>query len=460
MSLLPTLQQAAASPATNQAALPTGADAGGYRIIARLAAGGCGAVYRAEHRILGRDVAIKVLHRELLTSPTMRQRFVREARVMSRLRHPNVVDVYEFGELPDGRPFYVMELLDGITLERAIEAHGRYAPREVLAIIAPVCAALHVAHRHGLVHRDLKSANVFVAAPGEQIKVIDFGIAKCPRDTDGCSDISAVDERLGTPHAMAPEQILGGPVDARTDVYALGVLTFELLTGALPFKSLDRKELLRQHLEAPPPSAAALTPLPRALDALVTRALQKDAQLRPPSARAFAHELARAIGAGRSTVTSARGVVLYAHCEPTDVAAIEDAALDEVGHRVELAVERVTRAGFAVVCQTATTLLAVRLSSDQEQQRAMLAAREVWRLLYDSVPGWRATVALHAGELTVDGNADGPAALGGALLRPTGWLPIQRGRLLASDAFLGECDGRDDLLAFERFSAERLPRSA
>ncbi|MBS2022739.1 MAG: serine/threonine protein kinase, partial [Deltaproteobacteria bacterium] len=196
---------------------------GDYVLEELLAVGGCGTVYSARHRLLGRPAAIKVLHRELSTSPEMFERFVREARVVNQIRHPNIVDVYGFGEVDTGRPFLVMELLSGVGLQTMLERRHRLAPAEALLYLEPICAALRAAHEAGVVHRDLKANNVMVLAEGDspRVKLLDFGIAKLVRPSPGDAQLTAVGQRLGTPTAMAPEQIRGGTIDARTDIYAL-----------------------------------------------------------------------------------------------------------------------------------------------------------------------------------------------------------------------------------------------
>ena len=163
-----------------------GTFAGSYVLKRELASGGGGTVYEAQHRLLGRRAAVKVLRRELAGSPQMVARFLREALAVNMIKHPNIVDIYEFGELPDGRPFYVMELLEGTDLRSVLHDQGRISPPEVLEYLEPVCSALEAAHARGIVHRDLKASNIFIAAtsngdnsaPKRVVKLLDFGIAK------------------------------------------------------------------------------------------------------------------------------------------------------------------------------------------------------------------------------------------------------------------------------------------
>ena len=287
----PTLSLPGSTPGTAAALsgaeeLAPGALAGAWQVERLLARGGHGVIYVAVHRDTGRRAALKVLSRRFAASPEMAARFVREGRVLSRLSHPNVVRYLELGLLLDGRAFCAMELLEGQTLHDLVSARGRLAPSESLALLEPVCAALDAAHRAGVVHRDVKASNVIVATGDPPlVKLLDFGVAR-PAEAAG-EALTTVGERLGSAHAMAPEQIRGGPVDARTDVYALGVLLYQLLTGALPFWSDDPHELDRLQLDAPPPRAGLVAPVPPAVDAVIERALAKRPDDRHPSAVAF-----------------------------------------------------------------------------------------------------------------------------------------------------------------------------
>src|SRR5437016_4163176 len=243
--------------------LAPGDRAGEYLILGTIASGGCGTVYTAEHRVLGRKAAVKVLHSQLASSPEMVERFVREARVVNRIGHPNIVDIYEFGELGDKRPYFVMELLEGTSLATIVERRGRLTAAQALSYLEPVCDALRAAHSAGVVHRDLKASNVAVVKEGDppRVKLLDFGIAKLVRTAPGERGLTAVGQRIGTPYAMAPEQIRGGAIDTRVDIYALGVLLYQLLTGRYPFISGDPVEMERLHVESPPPRPSAMAPV-------------------------------------------------------------------------------------------------------------------------------------------------------------------------------------------------------
>jgi len=258
-----------------------------YRVLERLAQGGMGAVYRGEHIELGRDVAIKFLHEWAATEPSFVKRFEVEARAMARLQHPNVAQVIDVGVV-SGAPFVVMELVAGQTLYDLLDG-GPVSPPRAIELARQVLAALAHAHGHGVIHRDIKPANLIVASSefGDQVKVLDFGLAKIAAGATGLTGAFAV----GTPSYMPPEQGLGGEIDARTDLYAVGVLLFELLTGAPPFVRDDPAEVIAAHRSTPPPRLAERMPgrvCSPELEAVVARALAKAPADRYPSAGEFA----------------------------------------------------------------------------------------------------------------------------------------------------------------------------
>jgi predicted ATPase/DNA-binding SARP family transcriptional activator len=254
---------------------PAGQDPlhGRYRLLGELGRGGMGTVYRAHDTLLERDVAIKVLEGAALGGEG-RARLLREARVVAQLSHPNIVTVFDVGE-SDGNPFIVMELVPGTTLyeQRPDGVDG------ILAVTRQICAALAHAHGQGIVHRDLKPENVLVAPDGTA-KLMDFGLARLV-----ASRLTQEGAIVGTVFYLAPEQAQGGPLDGRADLYALGVMLYELTTGQLPFSGDDPLEVISQHLHAPAVPPRQRNPdLPPALDNLILRLLEKDPQQRPASA--------------------------------------------------------------------------------------------------------------------------------------------------------------------------------
>ena len=256
---------------------------GEYEVQQRLGQGGMGVVYAAVHPLIGKRAAIKILKKELCADPTSLERFVDEARVVNQIGHPNIVDVFAFGEMPDGRSYFVMELLEGETL-RARVARSRLTLDEVRGIIKPLARALQAAHDKGVIHRDLKPDNVFlVDLPDEppRAKLLDFGIAKLARD-DRRVEKTATGALVGTPQYIAPEQAKGYLVDPRADIYALGAMLFELLTGRPPFIADNAMEMVAKHLmEAPVSPSSLVRGISPELDDLVLRMLAKTPDGRP-----------------------------------------------------------------------------------------------------------------------------------------------------------------------------------
>jgi predicted Ser/Thr protein kinase len=284
---------------------------GAYDIQREVGRGGMGVVYLATDRRLGRRVALKVIVPELAADPQFRQRFEREARVAATLEHPHVVPVYEAGE-HDGSLFIAMRFIDGRDLATEVRDHGRVAPDRLGRIVAQVAGALDAAHRSGVVHRDVKPANVLLTGAGddEQAYLTDFGLT---REAASESGLTLTGQWVGTVDYAAPEQILGEPTDARSDVYALGCLAFQALTGKPPFQGAPAARLFA-HMNEPPPSACAARPeLRPEVDAALARAMAKKPADRFQSAGDLGRALAAAL-VGRAQVeperTVARGAAL------------------------------------------------------------------------------------------------------------------------------------------------------
>ena len=267
---------------------------GRYRLVERLAAGGMGVVYRAERLGLARQVAVKFLHRSSALVENHRLRFEREAAAMSRVTHPNLVGIIDYGSA-DGVPYLVMDFHPGVSLRGALKA-GAMPPRRALHIARQILAGIGSAHASSVVHRDLKPANVLlVGSPGEDlVKILDFGVAKLIEGDGGPSDLSAVaGHALGTPEYMAPEQARCERVDHRTDIYAIGVLLYEMLTGRLPFQAEGDLAILHKHIEETPRGLRVIVPeISAPLEAATLRALEKDPQGRWQSAAEFSRALA------------------------------------------------------------------------------------------------------------------------------------------------------------------------
>ncbi len=267
---------------------------GSYRITQKLGEGGMGVVYKGVHPNIGSRVAIKLLSPECAKSPSLVERFFAEARAVNVIRHDNIVTVSDLASLPDGRPYIVMEYLDGAPLSAIIQRTGALPLGTLVTLMAELLDALGAAHDKGIVHRDLKPDNVFVTASG-RVKVLDFGIAKLRPELGGISDATRTGSLLGTPHYMSPEQAAGRPVDHRSDLYSAGVILFECATGQRPFVVDSLYELLRAHVELMPTAPTVLRrEIPPLLEQVLLRSLQKDPNFRFQSAAEFAQALAQA----------------------------------------------------------------------------------------------------------------------------------------------------------------------
>ncbi|WP_441285840.1 serine/threonine-protein kinase [Sorangium sp. KYC3313] len=439
-------------------ALPAGAVVGGYVLDDVRLGGGFGVVHRAVPVGGGAPVALKVLRRGLSLLPAILRRFQREAEVLARLKHPAIVEVRGVGALDDGRPYIAMEWVEGRSLAAELSARGAFSPPEAVALLEEVGGALAAAHAIGVVHRDVKAQNVMVCpgagglgAPG--VKLVDFGIAKLlrPRDVDRARGAKSSSLILGTPLTMAPEQILGGAVDARTDIYAVGLLAYQLVTGELPFQGADAVETEEMHLRAPPPCPSDRAPVSAAFGAVVRRCLAKEPADRyagvPELLAALRQAVARAVGApGRQTVAPAArspvgaplvGAGAHGQCAPRGPCAallVEarlsapdeagDEALADVERLVQAARAALVRLGATLVVESADALLAALPAPyDRAPELALGWALELWAALgarAGASPEVLPRLALHAAE---------PEAL-------RGWAPAATGAgVFVTDAF-------------------------
>lgn len=264
-----------------------------YVIQERIGTGGMGIVYRAVQPLIGKQVAIKVMRAQFAQAHQLVQRLLVEARVVNAIPHRGIIDIFGFGQLEDGRPYVVMELLQGLSLDRLLRRKGRLGVDEAVKILDEVLDALGAAHRRGVVHRDLKPGNVFLvegAAGARSLKLLDFGIAKVA-STPAANALTVHGLLLGTPEYMSPEQVRGGEVEPTSDLYAVGVMAFEMLTGQVPFGG-EQVRVLFAHVEDAPPALSSLVPgVPPALERLVSRLLAKAPAQRYPSADAVRQEL-------------------------------------------------------------------------------------------------------------------------------------------------------------------------
>ncbi len=350
--------------------LPAGTPVGTYLIQSLIASGGGGMVYRAQHALLGRKAAVKVLRREIASSQEAVARFAREAQVVNRIRHPNIVDIYEFGQLPDGRRYFVMELLEGEDLLALLKRRGRLSPAEILDLLIPLCSALETAHTAGVVHRDVKASNICVAQINGQkvLKLLDFGIAKLLRPEAGDLALSTFGMRLGTPCAMAPEQIRGEPVDQRVDIYSLGVLAYHLLTGRYPFSASSVQELDRLHLEAPPPRPSLAAPVTPAFDAVVLRCMEKDARRRFQQVSHFLEAWQQAMQqtapAAADPARQVLGPVVYVEVRTEGDAEEDESVLEDVCVVLDQAEQSLRAAGFELPVCTGSAVLGLLVGGE------------------------------------------------------------------------------------------------
>ena len=276
-----------------------------YEVIAPLAEGGMGAVYRARRTLLGDEVAIKIVRADH-SGPAPRERFMRESRACARLRHPNIVSILDFNVDEQDHPFLVMELLNGRSLKDEIAARGRLPLADVQTIVPALCGALQFAHSLGIVHRDLKPANVVAHefTPGERVyKIVDFGLANIRESADE-TRLTGPHEFLGTIAYASPEQLTGGEIDARSDIYSLGAVVFEMLTGRVPYPGADPMSVLSGHLNQPVPRPTNLVAdLPAWVDVAVCRALAKSPRDRWSDIADFGRAFVPADTSARTTVS-------------------------------------------------------------------------------------------------------------------------------------------------------------
>jgi serine/threonine protein kinase len=291
-----------------------------YELMARLGTGATGTVYRARRLHIGDEVAIKILSQDYVLADSALERFRREARSAAMIRHPNVVSIHDFCESEPGAPAYiVMELVRGVSLRELLQQEGRLSAARAVALMGDICSGVGVAHRQGVVHRDLKPDNIIVTAPEfegerETAKVVDFGIAKL-RDTTAEFKLTKTGSLVGTPFYMSPEQLHGETLDARSDVYSLGAMLYEMLAGTPPFNANSLAELITKQLNNEPPPFDPALDLPPALESVCRRAMAKQPASRPADAGVLGRDLQSALASSSSGIESPRSSL----AEPTVV---------------------------------------------------------------------------------------------------------------------------------------------
>ena len=281
--------------------------AGRFRVECEIGRGGMGTVYRASHLGLERPVAIKILKQEFAAYPEVADRFMREARTMARLKHPRAAIIFDAGHLADGRPFIVMEYVEGSTLAETLAREGPFAPERAVRVVSEICEVLSEAHALGVVHRDLKPSNIIINERG--VCVLDFGIAKVLQDSTDVTRTHPTTESglvIGTPRYMSPEQCLGHRVGPATDLYSVGVLLYEMLAGRPPFVDQLSSVVLVNQATAQPPALLSLRPdVPRALALAVHTLLAKNPAHRPATAAEACRMVERSVERARREASHA-----------------------------------------------------------------------------------------------------------------------------------------------------------
>lgn len=272
-----------------------------YFIESVIGHGGMGVVYKARHELMDRTVAIKMLLSQLISDSLSVKRFQQEAKAASRLKHPNVITLYDFGVSPSGQPYLVMDYLQGVSLADVIKKDGHVGVDRSIKIFKQACSALQHAHQQGVIHRDLKPGNIMLIETEDEkdfVKVVDFGVAKLMAGEDEAQRLTQTGEVCGSPVYMSPEQCMGQKLDARSDVYSMGVVIYEALTGRLPLLGKSMVETMSKHISEMPPAFNAVRPdlyIPERLETVVFRALAKNPDDRLQSMEALEQELEFAV---------------------------------------------------------------------------------------------------------------------------------------------------------------------
>lgn len=336
-----------------------------YRIEERLGIGGMGTVYRARHVLIDRAVAVKVLNQRFVEDEAARARFQREARAAGRLQHINAVGVTDFGQTSEGFVYIVMELLEGRTLRETLAREAPFETARAVAVMLQAAAAVEAAHEAGVIHRDLKPANIFITQRADVpavVKVLDFGIAKLAADTldeDEPKTLTQVGVMIGTPRYMSPEQCNGRELTPASDVYSLGVILYEMLTGAAPFSGSTPLAIALKHLgDQPRPPRELVQTIPADLERIVLHALEKRPEDRPANAGEFRKELlqvAESLGLEHSAVTLV-----------SDLDALRGAGVESPSGRLVIDIARLRESGAFTSGASELTIVGNRATSEKK----------------------------------------------------------------------------------------------
>jgi eukaryotic-like serine/threonine-protein kinase len=301
-----------------------------YLIEEHLGSGGMCNVYSASHTGMGKQFAVKVLRHELAADPKVAERFEQEARAASSIHHPHAINVVDYGHDESGQPFIVMDLVKGETLGELLRNSGPLTTERTANILRQACGALEAAHKVGVIHRDIKPDNIIIARydGSDWVQVVDFGVAKILEDVRGRASLTGANIIVGTPRYMSPEQCEEKPVDARSDIYSLGVVLYEMLSGEAPFEGSSSTRLLVAHASEPPPPLREKRPdLPAEVEAVVMSALDKDPAQRPQSAAELTRMFETAAGFGKAArVATGRGGAFSRISVPIGEDTLEDEA--------------------------------------------------------------------------------------------------------------------------------------
>ena len=356
---------------------------GNYKVVQQIGEGGMGVVYLAEHPVIGRKVAIKLLHASFARDSETVARFFNEARAIHLIAHPNIVEILDFGQTADGQPYFIMEFLQGQSLADRI-ARGPVPVTESVAIVTQICDALQAAHDKNIIHRDLKPHNVYLIGADAKptVKILDFGVAKMTTgwnnsDSGGQSVKTRTGSLMGTPLYMSPEQCRGsGKLDHRTDIYSLAVILFEMISGQPPFMAEGVGELFAKHMLEPAPSLAEVAPrTPPHVVRAVMRALAKNLEDRPPTMKAFAEALngrgdvtAPGVPRAASQISSMAGAHPTMVGRPSEEATTLSSAAAAMGVDT-LAVPKRSRKGLFVVLAVAVVAAGGGIFAMQQRQQ-------------------------------------------------------------------------------------------
>ena len=416
--------------------LAPGTVAGHWIIDAELSVGGGGEVYLAHHAQLQRKVAVKVLLKALANHPTTVQRFIQEAVAVNQIRHPSIINVFEFGSLPDGRPYLVMELLEGETLQQLIRRQGRLDPEEAIEILDPLCEALDAAHRAGFVHRDVKASNIHLGTASDghrRVTLLDFGIAKALRPDAPGAGMTIRGTRLGSVTSMAPEQVSGSQISPRTDVYALGALLFRMLAGRHVFDSQSVPQLERMHVESAVPNVSEFAPVSRTWNTVIRTAMAKE----PSERYSGALEFMMAVRASRrapskvSIPTKAGTLAVGILVRIAPSSGNNQDALTATLDSIDRAEEALHDSKFNHLRVMGSTMLATRSlegKSRDEQKAICKAALDFGNTLFEELNSRFASelqirVVLHVDRVEFSDTEDSADLGGGPLMDSERWSP-------------------------------------